>query len=117
MTKTKFLNAVKKTEKKMASKKKPSAAQLRARAKFTKIMKSGGFKKKKSKSKKSTLKKSKPRSKKQVEKRAKKERKRLGLGSASDIDKSLLLSDISRLKTSKKNKLKIVSAISKRLKI
>lgn len=28
------------------SKKKPSAAQLRARAKFSKIMKSGGFKKK-----------------------------------------------------------------------
>lgn len=33
----------------MASRKKPSAAQLRARAKFSKIMKSGGFKKRKSK--------------------------------------------------------------------
>jgi len=96
------------------SKKKPSAAQLRARAKFTKIMKSGGFNKK---SKKSSLKKSKPLSKKIVEKIKKKARKKLNLGSASDIDKSLLLNDISRLKTSKINKIKIITAISKRLKI
>lgn len=108
-----FLKIVKQTESRMASKKKPSVAQLRARAKFTKIMKSGGFKKKK----KSTLKKSKPKSKKQVEKSAKRTRSRLKLGSASDIDKSLLLDDISRLKTSMKNKIRIVNAISKRLKI
>lgn len=36
-------------------------------------------------------------------------------GSVSDINKSLLLGDINRLKTSKKNKLKIVSTIAKRL--
>jgi len=107
----KFLKFVK--ENSDLAKKKPSAKQLAARAKFTRIMKSGGFKKKK----KSTLKKSKPKSKKAVEKSAKRTRTRLGLGSASDINKSLLLGDISRLKTSRKNKLKIISSISKRLKI
>ena len=48
---------------KKKSKKKPSAAQLRARAKFAKIMKSGGFKNKSKKSSKSKTKKSKSKTK------------------------------------------------------
>lgn len=97
----------------MKSKGNPSVAQLRARAKFTKIMKSGGFKKKK----KSTLTKSKPRSRSSVEKTRRRNRELFGLGSASDIDKSLLLNDISELVISTQNKTKIIKSIANRLKI
>jgi len=111
MTKSKFLKAVKQTEKTM-TKKKFSAKQLAAQKKFAKIMKSGGFKKKKKKSK--SIKN--PSKKKQQVVRPSKTKRSRG-GSVSDINKSLLLGDISRLKTSRKNKLKIISSISKRLKI
>ena len=98
-------------------KKKPSAKQLAARAKFAKIMKSGGFGKRKAAKKKVV------RGKKTTAKQPRKSRvkprttKRPRGGSASDVNKTLLLNDINRLKTSKANKMKIVSSIAKRLKI
>lgn len=90
---------------------KPSAKQLAARKKFAKIMKSGGFKKK-SKVKKGSRVKKKIRTV-RVTKPSKTKRSRGG--SASDVNKTLLLNDINRLKTSKKNKLKIVKSIAVRL--
>lgn len=41
--------------------------------------------------------------------------RRIRGGSASDVDNSLLLNDIGRLKISKKNKMKIVKSIANRL--
>lgn len=125
MSKKAFLKFVKENPDmatKRKSKKKASPAQLKARAKFTKIMKSGGFgKKKKSKSKKMKIPIS--LSAKEVtnfqrmtqESRKIKARAKLNLGSARDIDKSLLLNDIAKTGISKKNQRKIVSSISKRL--
>ena len=100
---------------KKKSKKKPSAAQLRARAKFTKIMKSGGFGRRKAAKKKVV------RGKRTTAKQPRKSRvkprttKRSRGGSASDVNKTLLLNDINRLPTSKKNKMKIVKSIANRL--
>ena len=97
------------------SKKKVSAKQLAARAKFSKIMKSGGFgrrkaaKKKVVRGKRTTAK----QSRKNIIRPSKTRRSRGG--SASDVNKTLLLNDINKLKTSKKNKLKIVSSIANRL--
>jgi len=110
------------------SRKKPSAAQLRARAKFSKIMKSGGFNKRRKSAKKRVVRgkrttagqlvvrPKKRRSKSELKERGKRmARSRLGLGSASDINKSLLLDDISKMGISRKNKMSIVNIISKRL--
>ncbi len=100
------------------SKKKPSAAQLRARAKFAKIMKSGGFGKRRKSAKKKIVRGKRTRAgqpKKNIV-RPRTTRRSRG-GSASDVNKSLLLDDISKMGISPANKRKIVSNISKRLKI
>ena len=97
---------------------KPSAKQLAARRKFTKIMKSGGFGKRRKSSKRKVVRGKLTRAK-QPRKSVVKPRttKRSRGGSASDVNKTLLLNDINRLKTSKANKMKIVSSIAKRLNI
>lgn len=101
--------------------KKPSAAQLRARAKFTKTMKSGGFKKKSKKKtttrkvtkRKTTKRRKSPSRRRRVVKTTTKRKSPV----MSDTRKAALLNDISKLKVSRVNKLKIVRCISKRLRI
>lgn len=81
-------------------------------------MKSGGFGKRRKSAKKKVVRGKRTRAGQPKKSRVKPSKTRRSRGgSASDINKTLLLNDISRLKTSKKNKLKIVSAIAKRLKI
>jgi len=102
-------------------KKKPSAKQLAARRKFSRIMKSGGFKKR-SKTKKAAKKRV-VRGKRTTARRPKRNivkprtTRRSRGGSASDVNKSLLLDDIGRMKISSNNKMKIINSISKRLKV
>lgn len=103
------------------STKKPTAKQLAARAKFSRIMKSGGFKKRKS-ARRTTVTTVKTIVKKANKPQRRKNRpKSVGRrdrgGSASDINKSLLLDDIGRMKISVRNKSKIIRSIAKRLKI
>ena len=100
------------------SKKKPSVAQLRARAKFARIMKSGGFGKRRKSAKKRVVRGKRTRAGQPRKSRVKpRTTRRSRGGSASDVNKSLLLDDISRMKISTANKRKIVSNISKRLKL
>ena len=100
------------------SRKKPSAAQLRARAKFSRIMKSGGFGKKRKSAKKRVVRGKKTRAGRPRKSRVKPSKTRRSRGgSASDINKLLLLDDIGKLGISKTNKMKIIRTIAKRLKI
>jgi len=81
-------------------------------------MKSGGFKKGRKSAKKRVVRGKKTRAGRPKKSRVKPSKTRRSRGgSASDINKSLLLGDILRLKTSKKIKMKIVNVISKRLRI
>ena len=99
-------------KKKRSAKQKANDARLRAKAKAGTL-----FKRRKS-SKKRVV-----RGKRTTAGRPKKSRvkpsktKRSRGGSASDINKTLLLDDISRMKLSQKNKIKIIRSIASRLRI
>ncbi len=99
-------------------KKKPTAKQLAARRKFAKIMKSGGFGKRRKSAKKKVVRKKRTTAKQPRKSRVKpRTTRRSRGGSASDVNKSLLLGDIGRMGISTANKMKIVNSISNRLKI
>lgn len=101
-------------KKKRSAKQKANDARLRARAKAGTL-----FKTKRRKSAKKRV----VRGKRTSAGRGRKSRvkpsktRRSRGGSASDIDKSLLIDDIARMPLSIKNKLKIIKTISKRLRI
>lgn len=106
------------TTKRKKSRKPASPAQLRARVKFAKIMKSGGFGKRIKSAKKRVVRKKRTTAgrPKRSHVRPSTTRRSRG-GSASDLNKSLLLDDIARTGISKISQRKIVNAITKRLRV
>ena len=99
------------------SKKKPSAAQLRARANFSRIMKAGGFKKKskssKVKSKRRVIKRKSPVKRRSTKSKSKRSSGGTISGKISDAKKMRIINTVMRMKLPMKKKLSILKTLDK----